>query len=213
MTISDPKLRPSAPPPSRADDADSHGTVLVLKQLLAQSIYLRDLYKHARLKMADNQYHRLRQLFDANYREQVALVDVLIDRTRAVGGICGVLAGDLLYTGQFSESLRGRASIIRLLRALLDAHEMALSAAQPVGTNEIQEDPAWTHDFAVERVVLTNCLQRNAISEQLMSDRRDQELVSRVPARSMTETAELTGHHRQPYSDSSTSEVDAGSSE
>jgi starvation-inducible DNA-binding protein len=167
---------PSATEPLTTADMESCKTVAVLEELLAQSIHLRDLYKNARWQTPDVQNLRLHQLFDAHYREQLHLVDVLIDRMRTLGGTDGVFAGNFLNS-RLPHSLRGRASLVRLLRELLEAHELALGTAQPAGTNDAGSDRSWTRDFAVGQVVLTNDLQRSAVSERLMGRDLDQRLL------------------------------------
>ena len=151
---------------------ESDRTVEVLEELLAQSIHLRDLYKNARWQTANHEYRHLRQVLDGHYREQVHLVDVLIDRIRALDGADRVFAHDFLQHDQVSQILRGRTSITGLLSELIDAHELVLSTAQPAATNEGITDHAWARDFAVGQVVLTNDLQILAISQQLMDRER-----------------------------------------
>jgi starvation-inducible DNA-binding protein len=167
LTI-DPPTGASAP----VGKSESSKTVEVLEVVLAHSIHLRDLYKNARWQTADIQFRRLRQLFDGHYKEQIHLVDVLIDRIRALNGAGRVFAGDFLHRTQFSQLLRGRASTTHLLAELLDAHESVLSAALPTGANDGRVNRSWTRDFAVGQVVLTNDQQILAVSEQLMHRER-----------------------------------------
>jgi starvation-inducible DNA-binding protein len=150
-------------------NSESSDTVEVLEELLAQSIHLRDLYKTARWQTADVEFRRLRQLFDSHYQEQIRLVDVLIDRIRTLNGTGGVFAGDFLHRRQFSQLLRGRASITRLLVDLVDAHESVLL---PIPAGDGQVNPAWTRDFAVGQVVLSNDQQLFAVREQLLHRER-----------------------------------------
>jgi starvation-inducible DNA-binding protein len=150
---------------------DSWKTVEVLEVLLAHSIHLRDLYRNARWQTAAAQFRRLRQLFDGHYKQQIHVIDVLIDRIRALNGGGGPFARDLLDCTRFSEFLRGRASTRHLLIELLDAHESVLSAALPAGTHYGQVN-SWTRDFAVGQVALTNDQQILAVSEQLMRSER-----------------------------------------
>lgn len=152
--------------------SESSETVEVLEELLAHSIHLRDMYKNARWQTADLQFRSLRQLFDGHYNEQIQLVDVLVDRIRALNGAGKVFAGDFLHRTQFSQLLRGRASATLLLAELLDAHECVLNAALPTGTNEDQLNGSWTRDFAVGQVVLTNNEQCLVVREQLMHRKR-----------------------------------------
>jgi starvation-inducible DNA-binding protein len=130
------------------------------------------LYKNARWQTSDIQYHHLRLLFDDHYKEQLRLVDVLIDRIRMLGGVGSVFAGVFLQGTQFSYALRGRTSSIRLLSDLLDAHELVLIAARSSAQSEAQDDGASIRDFAAGQVVLSNDQQSRSVSEQLI--RRDQ---------------------------------------
>jgi starvation-inducible DNA-binding protein len=157
---------------STTSKSESSRTVEALEELLAHSIHLRDMYKNARWQTADLQFRSLRQLFDGHYKEQIQLIDVLVDRIRAVNGAGGVFAGDFLHRTQFSQLLHGRASATLLLAELLDAHESVLNAALPTGTNEEQLNGSWTRDFAVGQVVLTNTEQCLAVREQLMHRKR-----------------------------------------
>jgi starvation-inducible DNA-binding protein len=83
-------------------ESQSYATVAVLEELLAQSTHLRDLYKTARRQTADVQHRQLHQLFDVHYKEQISLVDVLIDRIRMLGGSGSVFAGDFVKDTQCS---------------------------------------------------------------------------------------------------------------
>jgi starvation-inducible DNA-binding protein len=157
---------------SITSQSESWDTVEVLEELLAHSIQLRDLYQNARWQTADIQYRVLRQLFDVHYKEQIRLVDVLIDRIRALNGAGGVFAGDFLRGTRLSQLLRGRVSATHLLSELVDAHESVLSAALPSGANDGQVNRSWTHDFAVGQVVLANDEQVLSVREQLMLRKR-----------------------------------------
>jgi starvation-inducible DNA-binding protein len=164
---------------STASKSESWKTVEVLEVLLAHSIHLRDLYKNARWQTADIQFRRLRQVFDGHYKEQIHLVDVLIDRIHALNGAGRIFASDFLHRTQFSQLLRGRASATDLLAELLDAHESVLNAALPTQAKDAQVNRSWTRDFAVGQVVLTNDQQILAVSEQLMQRER---MACRPPA-------------------------------
>jgi len=151
--------------------SESSETVEVLEELLAHSIHLRDLYKNARWQTADLQFRLLRVLLDGHYKEQIQLVDLLIDRIRALNGAVRVFAGDFLQPTQFSQLLRGRESATLLLAGLIEAHESVL-AVLPTGANEEQLNRSWTRDFAVGQVVLTNSEQSVVVREQLMHRKR-----------------------------------------
>src|ERR1700679_2157377 len=79
---------------SNTSKRESSEMVEVLEELLTHSIHLRDIYKNARWQTADLQFRSLRQLFDGHYNEQIQLVDLLVDRIRALNGAGRIFAGD-----------------------------------------------------------------------------------------------------------------------
>jgi starvation-inducible DNA-binding protein len=155
-------------------EGSSRRSAALLDELLVHSIKLRDLYKSARWQTADIQFRGLRVLFDDHYKEQLRLVDVLLDRLRLLGGAGRVLAGLLVQGTQFSGAVRGKASPVRLLRDLLDAHDSVLAAARSGANGDDYANSASSRDFAVGQVVLVNNMQFQSISDQLIarSDKR-----------------------------------------
>jgi starvation-inducible DNA-binding protein len=148
-------------------DESSVETVGILEELLAQSILLRDLYKIARWQSCNGELCRMHQLFECHYKEQLRLVDVLVDRVRMLGGTGRVLAADFLKGTQLSCGVRSHRApgrwVDELLDELLDAHELVLSTAQPAGATGSHQ---WVHEFAVGLVVLTNDMQNVSLREQ-----------------------------------------------
>jgi hypothetical protein len=59
--------------------SESCRTIAVIDEVLGDSIHLRDLYRDARRQNGDIEFYRLRQLFNNHYREQLCLVDLLVD--------------------------------------------------------------------------------------------------------------------------------------
>jgi starvation-inducible DNA-binding protein len=146
-------------------EAGLRRTISVLEELLDQSIGLRDLYRSARWQIADIQYSRLRQLFDRHYKEQLHLVDVLVDRIRTLGGGQQVFARNFLQGTQFACALRGNKAVGHLLNELLEAHESVLNTSRPQGS---AMNASWAHDFAIGQVVLINHSQSASIGDQLV---------------------------------------------
>ena len=151
-----------------APEAQSYATIAILEELLAQSIHLRDIYKSARWQTADVQHRQLHELFNAHYKEQILLVDVLIDRIRMLGGSGSVFAGEFVKDARCACLHQDRKTAIRLVGELLDAHESVLNTAQ---RTRVGGDHKRTRDFAIGQVVLTNVQQNWSLSEQLVAAR------------------------------------------
>lgn len=138
---------------------NSSSTLLLLDELLTHSIGLRDLYKNARRASSDMSSSRLRALFDEHYKEQLRLVDLLVDRLRMLGGVQHLSAGEFLQGGEISYALRSQRMRNRLFRELLECHDSILGVAR---------DGSWIRDFAVGQVILSNELQSQAICELML---------------------------------------------
>jgi hypothetical protein len=151
----------------RADPASSE-TTNPLGSLLAGSIRLRDLYRHARRRTCDGRFGRPQTMFNAHCKEQVGLVDLLVDRVRIAGGASRIFADTFLQDPQPSWDPRSRSARLPMLRTLLDAHELILAVALSGGDET--NDHAWIRDFAVGQVVLTNEQQSQSICD-LLGDR------------------------------------------
>jgi hypothetical protein len=142
--------------------------MVLLDELLRRTLPVRDLYKAARNRSADIHYCQLRPLFDSHHRQQLRLVDVLVDQIRASGGSNRVLLGGFLRRAQPRYDLWARIAPNRLLCELLDAHELVLGAAQPTVASNVQTDKSGDAGCAVGRVVLTNDLQMYSVRKRLV---------------------------------------------
>jgi starvation-inducible DNA-binding protein len=145
-------------------NANLRHTITVLEELLTQSICLRDLYRKARWQTADIRYRRLHQMFDRHYKEQLQLVDVLMDRIRVLGGGRQIFARNFLQETRFARALRGNKAAGHLLNELLDAHESLLNTGRP---NRSSVNAQWAHDFVLGQVVLINDAQSSSIGDEL----------------------------------------------
>jgi starvation-inducible DNA-binding protein len=150
-----------------AADSVSRTPLAVLEELLTHSIRLRDLYKNARWQIPSGQFGGLRRMLDDHYKEQVRLIDVIVDRIRVLGGAVGVFASEFLQSAPSCRLLPGPRALNRLLHEFFDAHESVLGAARP---NDSTDEHPWGHDFAVGQVVLTNEQQCESISGLLLKN-------------------------------------------
>ena len=154
-------------------DPTTDKTIVLLDELLTHTLAVRDLYKNARCQADDAYFRHLRPLFDTHYKEQLRLVDVLVDRICALGGSSRVSAAIFLRGTQTRYAFRNHSAPSRMLCDLLDAHELVLVAAHTAGTSGLQTDPAAVQDFAVGQVVLSNDLQGCSVQEQLIKFDRE----------------------------------------
>jgi starvation-inducible DNA-binding protein len=146
----------------------SSPTIGLLDELLMHTIAMRDLYKSARCRTDEVNFRHLRLLFDAHYKGQSQLVDVLVDRLRALGGADRISASVFLQGKPPSYTLRGRLTPARLLSDLLDAHDSVLNTAYSAGLNGQETGQSSARDCAVEQVALLNDRHSRTVREQFV---------------------------------------------
>ncbi len=151
----------------REEEPASHTPLAVLEELLTHSIRLRDLYKNARSQIPSDHCGDLRLIMDEHYKEQLGLIDVIVDRVRVLGGAVGVFASEFLQGDKCRRLLRSAQALKQLLHEFLDAHESVLRAARP---QDSDEDEHWMRDVAVSQVVLTNEQQCESINGVLLKN-------------------------------------------
>jgi starvation-inducible DNA-binding protein len=161
-----PRITPAGAAATAADAA-SRTPLAVLEEMLTHSIRLRDLYKNARWQISSGQFGGLRRILDDHYKEQVRLIDVIVDRIRVLGGTVGVFASEFLQSAPSCRLLPGPRALNRLLHEFFDAHESVLGAAR---SNDSNDERPWVHDFAVGQVVLTNEQQCESINGVLLKN-------------------------------------------
>jgi starvation-inducible DNA-binding protein len=157
---------------NQATDSD----IELLEELLIHTIAVRDLYRYARHRSVNTHFYHLLPLCEAHYKDQLRLVDVLVERTRALGGDSRVAASAFVRGIHPSGAHHGRLTQNRLLCDLLDAHEVVLSAVHTSGALRASIDQSAAHDFVVGEVVLTNESQVRAVREQLLGSEQNRVL-------------------------------------
>src|SRR5260370_7520404 len=85
-----------------AADAASRTRLADLEELLTHSIRLRDLYRNARWQIPSGQFRELRGILDDHYKEQLGLIDVIVDRIRFPLAAAGVFPSQFLQSAQIS---------------------------------------------------------------------------------------------------------------
>jgi len=175
MYVSSRNARQDSFTSATGDSATDNGVTL-LEELLIHTITVRDLYRYARHRSANTHFYHLQPLFETHYKEQLRLVDVLVERMRVLGGDSRVAASAFVRGSHPSCAQHGRLTQNRLLCDLLDAHEVLLSAVQPAGAQRVSIDRSAAHDFVVGEVVLTNEQQVAAVREQLLGSEQNRVL-------------------------------------
>lgn len=140
-----------------------------LRQLSADLITLRDLYKKHHWQASGPTFYQLHLLFDKHYGEQVELVDLVAERVQTLGGISIAMAHDVAETTLIPRAPRDRETSEAQLRRLLHAHQVVLEEARTMARDAAQRGDDGTNDLIVSSVIRTNELQVWFIASHLFA--------------------------------------------
>ena len=142
-------------------------SVASLNRLLAHTMAIRDLYKKAHWQTSGAHFYQLHLLFDKHHAEQLELMDALAERVQTLGGVSIALAHDVGEETRIARAPRGRESPSNQLSRLLDAHELLLEEARPLGRESTERGDNGTNDLIVSQVIRTNELQSWVVGQHL----------------------------------------------
>lgn len=127
----------------RSKPIQSYGTVLhyplalpetarkasvdALNQILADTIYLRDMYQKHRWQVTGATFHQIHKLFKRHYKKQDYFVHLLGTRVQALGGVTVAVPHDVVAMTKVERPPIDREELPVQLSRLLEAHELILA--------------------------------------------------------------------------------------
>jgi starvation-inducible DNA-binding protein len=142
-------------------------SVMVLNQVLADTMTLRDLYKKHHWQASGAAFYELHLLFDKHHEEQEELVDAIAERIQTLGGVAIAMAADVAETTVVVRPPREREEPSQQLARLIDAHERVLLGVRAAARRTAALGDDGTNDLLVGDVIRTNEKQAWFVREQL----------------------------------------------
>lgn len=100
-----------------------------LNQVLADTLYLRDMFKKHHWQVTGHTFYQLHLLFDKFFGEQSELVDLIGERVQTLGGISVAMPNDVVEMTHIERPPRGREQVPVQLSRLLEALSVVLGEA------------------------------------------------------------------------------------
>jgi starvation-inducible DNA-binding protein len=157
------------PVPVGLSDKVCATSIATLNQVLADTMFLRDLYKKHHWQMSGPTFYQLHLLLDKHYNEQAALMDTIAERVQILGGISLAMPNDVAAATRIEQPPKGREEVPVQLSRLLEAHEIILKESREGAKHAADQGDDGTNDLLVSEVVRTNELQSWFISEHLVA--------------------------------------------
>jgi starvation-inducible DNA-binding protein len=112
--------------PLALSDQAKKASVDALNQILADSIYLREMYQKHRWQVTGATFRQMHRLFGHHFKKQNKLVHLLGDRVQTLGGVSVVVPNDVAQMTQIERPPIGREELPVQLSRLLEGHEVVL---------------------------------------------------------------------------------------
>jgi starvation-inducible DNA-binding protein len=150
-----------------SDEAKTEN-VMVLNQLLSDTMALRDMYKKHHWQVSGPTFYQLHLLYDKHYEEQVRLMDLIAERVQTLGGIALAMPQDIAETTQIERPPRGREEVPVQLSRLIDAHAQVIKDARSAARLSTKNGDDATTNLLVSEVLPSNEQQVWFLSEHLV---------------------------------------------
>ena len=144
-------------------------SIATLNQVLADTMFLRDLYKKHHWQMSGPTFYQLHLLLDKHYEAQAELMDTIAERIQSLGGISIAMPDDVAKATRIEHPPKGREEVPVQLSRLLEAHEIILKESREGAKQAAEAGDDGTNDLLISEVVRTNELQSWFISEHLVA--------------------------------------------
>jgi starvation-inducible DNA-binding protein len=143
-------------------------SVDLLNAILADSIYLRDMYKKAHWQVSGHTFYQLHLLYQAHYDVQACIVDMLAERVQTLGGVSLAVPQDVATVTNVERPPACREQVPEQLSRLLEAHTKIIVKARAGARIADRNDDLGTNDLLMSEVLRPNEKQVWFLSEHLV---------------------------------------------
>ena len=154
--------------PIGLDETTRRDSVLMLNQLLADTMTLRDMYKKHHWQVVGPTFYQLHLLFDKHYEEQAVLVDAIAERIQILGGVAVAMAHDVAELSSIPRVPRDREEAPIQVSRLLDGHQRVLKNCHDYASKADEAGDDGTNDLVVSQLVRTNEMQVWFVAEHVV---------------------------------------------
>jgi starvation-inducible DNA-binding protein len=141
-------------------DSDSFsGVENSLKEVLANTIFMFNLYKKYHWQVRGRDFYQYHLLFDKHAKEQLPIIDAVAERLRTLGFIAPGMPTDVVKNKTIEESKLSEFTPLILCESLLKVHDAYLSHLRSTIENADEVDDEGTEDLLVSDVLRVHELQ------------------------------------------------------
>jgi starvation-inducible DNA-binding protein len=139
-----------------------------LNQILADTLYLRDMFKKHHWQVSGHTFYQLHKLFDKFFDQQSELVDMLGERVQTLGGIAVAMPNDVVEMTRIARPPRGREQVPVQLSRLIEGLAVILGESHKLAKIAHESGDDGTDNLLTSDVIPTDEKQVWFLSEHLV---------------------------------------------
>ncbi len=154
--------------PLALSDQARRASVGGLNQVLADTLYLRDMFKKHHWQVTGPTFYQLHLLFDKFFEEQNELVDMLGERVQTLGGVSVATPHDVAEMTKIERPPRDREQVPVQLSRLLEALATVLAESHRLVTIARENRDDGTENLIASELIPTDEKQVWFLSQHLV---------------------------------------------
>jgi starvation-inducible DNA-binding protein len=128
--------------------------VAALNQILADSIYLRDMYRKSEWQVTGATFRQMNHLFHRHYKKLDHLVGKIGKRVQTLGGVSVAVPHDVVEMTKIERPTIDREELPVQLSRLLEAHELVISELHALARQAEGNGDEGTVELITDHVLL-----------------------------------------------------------
>lgn len=134
-------------------------SVQLLQSLLADSLFMYQLYKKYHWHVTGSDFYQYHLLFDKHAEEQLPIIDLIAERLRTLGSVAPGMPQDVIENASLSEPGLDSDSPLSKVKNLLETHEAYMTTLRQAISVCNDNDDEGTSDLLVSDVLRVHELQ------------------------------------------------------
>lgn len=139
-----------------------------LNQILADTLYLRDMFKKHHWQVSGPTFYQLHLLFDKFFEEQSMLVDLLAERVQTLGGVAVAMPNEVVEMTRIARPPRGREQVPVQLSRLVEGLAVILAESHKLAKIVHESGDDGTDNLLTSDVIPANEKQVWFLSQHLV---------------------------------------------
>lgn len=139
-----------------------------LQTILANTIFMQNIYKKYHWHVAGHDFYQYHLLFDKHADEQLPLIDAIAERLRTLGGVAQGMPAEVIRNASIKETTDPGSDTEAMVKSLLELHDAYLAVVRQAARQTEANQDDGSNDLLVSEVMRIHELQTWFIRSSLV---------------------------------------------